>query len=82
MTIEQYKSLELLDKYFKETPKEEVEAEINLISNLDIRSFALSIYGVGVRSEQLKAFNKQMEMDYLWYHAVSDSDIDEYCKSL
>ena len=48
MTIEQYKSLEMLDKYFKETPKEEVEAEIDLISNLDIRNFALSIYGVGV----------------------------------
>ena len=46
MNIKQYKSLELLDKYFKETPKEEIEAEINLISKLDVRNFALSICSV------------------------------------
>ena len=48
MNKEHIKALKLLDKYFKETPKKVIEKEIELISDLDIQGFALTLTDVVV----------------------------------
>ena len=48
MKKEHIKSLELLNEYFKNTPKEIVEKEINLINDLEIQGLALNMRKVGV----------------------------------
>ena len=43
MNKEHVKALKLLDNYFKETPKNIIEKEIDLISDLNAQSFALTL---------------------------------------
>ena len=46
MNKENIKSLKLLNEYFKETSKDIIKKEINLISDLHIQSFALTLTDV------------------------------------
>jgi hypothetical protein len=50
MNKEHIKALKLLDNYFKETPKDIIKKEIDLISDLNAQSFALTLTDV-VKSE-------------------------------
>ena len=56
MNKENIKSLKLLNEYFKETNKDIIKKEINLISDLHIQSFALTLTDVVKSdSEQLRS---------------------------
>ena len=77
MNKEHIKALKLLDNYFKETPKDIIKKEIDLISDLNAQSFALTLTDdVMGDSEQLPSFLYKSDGG-LYFKHIEDTDITE-----